>query len=237
MSTLSHPIIVSNTDDSHSASNSYKYSPDTPSSDSSSSEEVTQNLLATLAIEPYPIDPYMQTYNGYMQACNGEIPLVPSLTLAPPSSLFDPRDFYVPEIAAPPRKKIRIIPPTPPRFEIGCSSYKSPLERHEEQIEEIIDHLGKLSLKRIEEIETKIYGLGKGRVIIQKDFDRLASELEKARSQIDKLQKKQEGHADEVVLARVRLSTLEMIIEDLQVNHKSDIRNLLDAIQELKNSK
>ena len=89
----------------------------------------------------------------------------------------------------------------------------------------------------MEEIETKIYGFGKGRVIIQKDFDRLASELEKARSQIDKLQKKQEGHADEVVLARVRLSTLEMIIEDLQVNHKSDIRNLLDAIQEHKNSK
>ena len=93
MSSPNHPIIVSNTDDSHSASNSYKYSPDTPSSDSSSSEEVTQNLLATLVIEPYPIDPYMQTYNGYMQACNGEIPLVP---LDPPPLSVKPRDSYIP---------------------------------------------------------------------------------------------------------------------------------------------
>nr|GEV99065.1 reverse transcriptase domain-containing protein [Tanacetum cinerariifolium] len=38
------------------------------------------------------------------------------------------------------------------------------------------------------------------------------------------------GHDDEVVLARVRISTLEMIIEDIQVHHRSDIRSLLEAI-------
>ena len=129
MSSPSHPIIVSNIYDSHSASNSYKYSPDTPSFDSSSSQEVIQNLLATLAIEPYPNDPYMQTYNGYMQACNGEIPLVP---LDPPPLSVKSKDFYILEIVAPPSKKIRTIPPKPPRFEIGCSSFKSPLQRHEE---------------------------------------------------------------------------------------------------------
>nr|GEV29196.1 hypothetical protein [Tanacetum cinerariifolium] len=51
------------------------------------------------------------------------------------------------------------------------------------------------------------------------------------------LQKKQMGLDDEVVLARVRISTLEMIIEDIQVCHRSDIRSLLDAIRELKNNK
>nr|GEW15349.1 putative reverse transcriptase domain-containing protein [Tanacetum cinerariifolium] len=45
------------------------------------------------------------------------------------------------------------------------------------------------------------------------------------------------GHDDEVVLTRVRISTLEMIIEDIQVCHRSDIRSLLEAICVLKNSK
>ncbi|GJV47531.1 hypothetical protein Tco_1437743 [Tanacetum coccineum] len=34
-------------------------------------------------------------------------------------------------------------------------------------------------------------------------------------------------HDDEIVLARVRVSTLEMIIEDIQVCHQSDMKNLL----------
>ena len=159
MSSFNNPIIVLDTDDTDTSSDSYEYTPATPthsSSGSNSPKELAQNVLVNLGLELSPNDPYMQAYNGYMQACNCEIPLVPSLTLAPPSSLFDPWDFYVPEIAAPPRKKIRIILPKPPRFEIGYSSYKSPLERHEEQIEEFIGHLDKLSLKRIEEIENKI---------------------------------------------------------------------------------
>nr|GEW12327.1 putative reverse transcriptase domain-containing protein [Tanacetum cinerariifolium] len=44
----------------------------------------------------------------------------------------------------------------------------------------------------------------------------LETELEEARTQIAGLQKKQMRHDDEVVLARVRISTLEMIIEDIQ---------------------
>nr|GEW74179.1 reverse transcriptase domain-containing protein [Tanacetum cinerariifolium] len=89
---------------------------------------------------------------------------------------------------------------------------------------------------RIEEMEDKIRGLGNGRVIIHRDFDRLETKLEEARTQIAGLQKKQMGHDDEVVLARVRISTLEMVIEDIQVRHQSDIRNLLHAIHELKNN-
>nr|GEZ36315.1 reverse transcriptase domain-containing protein [Tanacetum cinerariifolium] len=73
-----------------------------------------------------------------------------------------------------------------------------------------------LPLERIEEIEDKIGGLRNGRIIIHRDFNRLESELEEARTQIAGLQKKQMGHDDKVVLARVKISTLEMIIEDIQ---------------------
>ncbi|GJS13374.1 hypothetical protein Tco_0407846 [Tanacetum coccineum] len=54
---------------------------------------------------------------------------------------------------------------------MGESSRKTSLERHEEQIEEILNHLDELSLDRIEHIEDKIEGLGNGRVIIQHDLD------------------------------------------------------------------
>ncbi|GJZ97260.1 hypothetical protein Tco_0669713 [Tanacetum coccineum] len=45
---------------------------------------------------------------------------------------------------------------------MGESSRKTSLERHEEKIKEILDHLDKLSLDRIEYMEDKIEGLGKG---------------------------------------------------------------------------
>ncbi|GKA82722.1 hypothetical protein Tco_0789470 [Tanacetum coccineum] len=65
----------------------------------------------------------------------------------------------------------------PQAFEIEESSRKTSLERHKEQIEEILNHLDELSLDRIEHIEDKIEGLGNGRVIIQQDFDNLEAEL------------------------------------------------------------
>ncbi|GJR71600.1 hypothetical protein Tco_0083965 [Tanacetum coccineum] len=77
-------------------------------------------------------------------------------------------------------------------FEIGESSHKTHLERHEEQIETILNHLDELPIERIEHMEDKIEGLGNGR-------------REKIR------------HDDEIVLSRVRISTLEIIIEDIQV--------------------
>ncbi|GJT91076.1 reverse transcriptase domain-containing protein [Tanacetum coccineum] len=45
-------------------------------------------------------------------------------------------------------------------FEIGESSHKTPLERHEEQIETILNHLDVLPLECIEHMEDKIEGLG-----------------------------------------------------------------------------
>nr|GEX83429.1 hypothetical protein [Tanacetum cinerariifolium] len=111
------------------------------------------------------------------------------------------------------------------------------LECHEEKIDAILNHLGELPLERIEHMEDKIEGLGNGRVIIQRDFDSLETELQKARTQIAGLKREQMGHNDEIVLARVRISTLEMLIEDIQVRHQADMKSLLDKIHYLKNHK
>nr|GFB26814.1 hypothetical protein [Tanacetum cinerariifolium] len=111
------------------------------------------------------------------------------------------------------------------------------LERHEEQIDAILNHLDELLLKRIEQVEENIKGLVDGRVIIQRYFDSLETELQKARTQIARLQREQMGHNDEFVLARVKISTLEMIIEDIQVRHQADMKSLVDKIRELKNYK
>ncbi|GKG20551.1 hypothetical protein Tco_0380352, partial [Tanacetum coccineum] len=42
---------------------------------------------------------------------------------------------------------------------------------------------------------------------------------------------------DEIVLARVRISTLVMIIEDIQVHQQADMKSLLDKNRKLKNHK
>nr|GEY24037.1 reverse transcriptase domain-containing protein [Tanacetum cinerariifolium] len=125
---------------------------------------------------------------------------------------------------------------TPPQvFKIGENSHKTRLERHKEHIENILNHLDELPLESIEHTKDKIKGIGNGRVIIQRDFDQLETKLQEARTQIFGIQRKQVGHDDEIVLARVRISTLEMIIEDIQVRHQSDMKCLLDKIHELKN--
>ncbi|GKC77482.1 hypothetical protein Tco_1128256, partial [Tanacetum coccineum] len=124
----------------------------------------------------------------------------------------------------------------PQAFEIGESSHKTSLEPHEEQIKEILNHLDELSLDRIEHIEDKIEGLGKGRMIIQKDFNNLEAELQESCTQIVKLQRKQLGNNSKIALARFRIANLEQIIEEIQVRHQADKESLLDAIYELKNS-
>ncbi|GJR35062.1 hypothetical protein Tco_1210746 [Tanacetum coccineum] len=124
----------------------------------------------------------------------------------------------------------------PQEFEMGESSRKTSLKRYEKQIEEILNHLDELSLDRIEHIEDKIKGLRNGRVIIQQDFDNLEAELQQARAQITKLQKKQMGNNHKISLARFRITDLEQIIEEIQVRHQADKESLLNAIYELKNN-
>ncbi|GJV65128.1 hypothetical protein Tco_1475956 [Tanacetum coccineum] len=163
--------------------------------------DLTKYLLASLAISPFHDDPYMKVMQAY-NATNNESPIPsPQAHIAPPT----------------------VLPPSP-------VSHMMHLERHEEQIETILNHLDELPLERIEHMEDKIEGLGNGRVIIQRDFDRLETELQEARTQISGFQREQIRHDDEIVLARVRISTLEMIIEDIQNGSQEDIKSAAPAM-------
>ncbi|GKE68435.1 hypothetical protein Tco_1526507 [Tanacetum coccineum] len=86
-------------------------------------------------------------------------------------------------------------------------------------------------------MEDKIKGLGNGRVIIQRDFDQLETELQEACTQISEFLREQIRHDDEIVLAHVRTYTLEILIEDIHIHHRSDMKSLMDKICELENHK
>ncbi|GJR04951.1 hypothetical protein Tco_0527935 [Tanacetum coccineum] len=207
-----YPIIVPsdfNVEDAFSSTNTFDYilassdySPASPrNTPSDSSDDLTKDLLASLAISPFHDDPYIKVMQAY-NATNNESPI-----------------------------------PLPQVFEIGESSHKTSLERHEEHIETILNHLDELPLERIEHMENNIEGLGNGRVIIQRDFDQLETELQEARTQISKFQREQIRHDDEIVLDCIRTSTLEILIKDIQVRYRSDMKNLLKKIHKLKNHK
>ncbi|GJT91982.1 reverse transcriptase domain-containing protein [Tanacetum coccineum] len=99
---------------------------------------------------------------------------------------------------------------------MGESSRKTSLERHEEQIAELLNHLDEFSLGRIEHIADKIEGLRNGRVIIQQDFDNLEAELQKACAQISKLQRKQLGNNNKIALARFRIAQRQVVHDIIQ---------------------
>ncbi|GJU26884.1 hypothetical protein Tco_1165505 [Tanacetum coccineum] len=147
---------------------------------SSSSNSFGIVPLASPTLSLFHDDPYMKA----LQAFYTEKSPIPPPTIIPPSSIPNPQEFLSP------KKQGRSSSSTsslPQAFEIGESSRKTSIERHEEQIKEIMNYLGKLSLDRIVHIEDKVEGLGKGRVIIQQDFDILEAELQQARAQITKL--------------------------------------------------
>ncbi|GKE79518.1 hypothetical protein Tco_1545638, partial [Tanacetum coccineum] len=160
MSTSTYPIIIlsnSDVEDAFSSTNTPDYT--SASSDyfpaslgntsSDSSEDLSKDLLASLTISPFHDDPYMKVMQAY-NATGNEL-TIPSLRapIAPPTVL-----------------------PLSPVFEIGESSHKTHLERHEEQIETILNHLDELLLKRIEQMEDKIEGLGNGRDFYSRDTHR-----------------------------------------------------------------
>ncbi|GJW33490.1 hypothetical protein Tco_0053522 [Tanacetum coccineum] len=211
------------------------YFPATPGNTLSDSlDDLTKYFLASLAISPFHDDPYMKVMQAY-NTTNNESPIpLPQAPIAPPtvlplslvlrlSPMFDPQDFFLPEEILPLLKM--------------SLSHKTHLEGHEEQIETILNHLYELPLERIEHMEGKIEGLSNGRVIIQRDFDKLETELQEARTQIYGFQRDQIRHDDEIVLTRARTSTLEILIKDIQIRHRSDMKSLLDNIHELKNHK
>ncbi|GJX53171.1 hypothetical protein Tco_0281540 [Tanacetum coccineum] len=244
---IPHPIIVLSdydVEDAFSATHSLDYTPASPDYFPASpentypnpSDDLSKYLLALLPISPFHDDPYMKVMKAY-NATNNESPIppsrapiasptiLPSSPVLPLSPMFDPQDFFLPKEILPPQKRARFISSsstdfsTPPQvFKIGESSHKTHLERHKEHIETILNHLDELPLECIEHKEDKIKGL-------------------EARAQISGFQRRQIRHDDEIVLAHVRIFTLEMIIEDIQVRHRSDMKSLLDKIHKLKNHK
>ncbi|GJV46442.1 putative RNA-directed DNA polymerase [Tanacetum coccineum] len=141
----------------------------TYSSSSNNSFGVVPIVSPTLSL--FHDDPYMKVIHAYYAK---ETPIPPP-TIMPPSTMlspmFNPQEFFLSEELLSLKKQghnqsFSSTSALPQEFEIGESSCKTSLERHEEQIEEIPNHLDELSLDRIEHIEDKIEGLKKGRVII-----------------------------------------------------------------------
>ncbi|GJW12191.1 reverse transcriptase domain-containing protein [Tanacetum coccineum] len=123
--------------------------------------------IASPTLSLFHDDPYMKVMHAYYAE---KSPISPS-TIMPPSSMlspmFNPQEFFIHEELLPLKKRGRdrsssSTSALPQAFEIGESSRKTSLERHEEQIEEILIHLDELSLDRIEHIEDKIESLRNG---------------------------------------------------------------------------
>ncbi|GJZ12439.1 hypothetical protein Tco_0547669 [Tanacetum coccineum] len=119
-----HPIIIlsdSDVEDTFSSIHSPDYisaSPDyvpaTPRNTSSNfSDDLTKDLLASLALSPFYGDPYMKVMQAH-DATDNELPIPPLAPIAPPtilppslvlslSPMFDFRHFFFPENISPPR--------------------------------------------------------------------------------------------------------------------------------------
>ncbi|GJY28335.1 hypothetical protein Tco_0404102 [Tanacetum coccineum] len=188
------------------------YVPTSPGKTYSSSSNNLFGLvpIASPTLSLFHDDPFMKVMHAYYAK---ESPIPPP-TIVPPSSMFNPQEFFLPKELLPLKKQGRdrsssSTSALPQDFEIGESSRKISVERHEEQIKEILNHLDELSLDRIEHIEDNIKGLGKGRQL---------------------------GSNNKIALARFRIANLEQIIKEIQVRHQADKESLMDAIYELKNS-
>ncbi|GJT06352.1 hypothetical protein Tco_0840814 [Tanacetum coccineum] len=226
------------------------------SSSFNSSENSTDNMIPPVFSSFYnnPCLKDVQAFYAKELPISSPDPITPPaiLTLSPilpPSLLFDPRYFFVPEELLPPKKRIHspssssttlsnssrnqtcdlvspsssVYTPTPPQiFEIGKCPIKMYLKHHEGQIEDILNYLDELYLHHIEKMEEGRID----RMIIRRNSDELKTELKKIRTQIIKLQKKQLGQKDKIAFAYYRISNLEQIIEKIQARHQTDQEDL-----------
>nr|GFB46073.1 hypothetical protein [Tanacetum cinerariifolium] len=129
---------------------------------SSSNDSFGLVPIASPSLLLFHDDPYMKVMHAYYAK---ELPIPPQ-TIVPPSLMFNSQELILPKELLPPKKHGRdqsssSTPTLPQEFEIGECSRKSGLERHDEKIKEILNHLNELSLDRIENIEANIEGLGK----------------------------------------------------------------------------
>ncbi|GJX05079.1 reverse transcriptase domain-containing protein [Tanacetum coccineum] len=135
----------------------------------SSSSHPTSNIedaFSSNFLDYIPASPnYVPASPGktYSSSSNNSFGLVP--IASPTLSLFHDDPYMKELLLLKKRGRDRSSSSTsalPQAFKIGESSRKTSLECHEEQIEEILNHLDELSLDCIEHIEDKIEGLGNG---------------------------------------------------------------------------
>ncbi|GJT90623.1 hypothetical protein Tco_1079468 [Tanacetum coccineum] len=148
MSYPSHP--TSNIEDAFSfnypdyISASPDYVPASPGKTYSSSSNTSFGLvpIASPTLSLFHDDPYMKVMHAYYAK---ESPITPPTIVSPfsmLSSMFNPQEFFLLEELLPLKKRGRDRSSSstfslPQEFEIGESSRKTSLERHEEQIKEI----------------------------------------------------------------------------------------------------
>nr|GEV00543.1 reverse transcriptase domain-containing protein [Tanacetum cinerariifolium] len=202
MSSPNHP--TSNIEDAFSSTHSPDYttassgcflaSPGTTSLDPS--DNLSKYLLASLAISPFHDDSYMKVMHAYDAIIPPQAPIAPTIfpssPVLPLLPMFDPQDLFLPKEILPPRKQAHFL-----------SLSSNDLSAQPQAFE----------------IGENYYGAPdtKWKVIILQDFDKLKTELQEARAQIVGLQRKQMRHNDKISLARFRISTLELIIKDIQI--------------------
>nr|GEV03503.1 hypothetical protein [Tanacetum cinerariifolium]GEV30849.1 hypothetical protein [Tanacetum cinerariifolium] len=114
-------------------------------------------LIALPSLSLFHNDTYMKVMHAYYAEKSAILPSI----ITPPSLMPNPQEFFFPEELLSPKKQgydqsSFSTSTLPQAFEIGESSRKTNLERHEEQIKEILNHLDEISLDRIEHIEDKI---------------------------------------------------------------------------------
>ncbi|GJR75602.1 putative reverse transcriptase domain-containing protein, partial [Tanacetum coccineum] len=183
--------------------------------------------LTSPTLSLFPDDPYMKA----LQAFYTEKSPIPSPIIIPPKT----QEFFLPKGLLSPMQLSPSTPSQPQVLEIGETSRKSAIKRHEEQIQGIQGYLEEIPPERFEQIENDIEGLGKGTIIIQRDFDALAAELQQAHTQITKLRRKQIGSNHKISLARYRIAELAEVINDMETRHQEDIEKLMNSITELQN--
>nr|GEY38158.1 hypothetical protein [Tanacetum cinerariifolium] len=205
------------------------YSPASPGKTySNASNNSTDVILPTLTnFSLFHNDPYINVMNAYATFTPSPIPIPPQTIKSPSDSL---EFFLSKELLSPKKQKQDQYFHD---YEMGENSHESTLEQHEKQIKEILNHLDELPLDHIERIKDDVEGRGKGRVIIQQDYDQMKVEFQKSRSQVFKLQRKQFEQRNKIAFAHYRISNLEHVIEEIQTHQQIDQEDFLNAISKL----
>ncbi|GJT87424.1 hypothetical protein Tco_1069141 [Tanacetum coccineum] len=128
----------------------------TYSSTSNDSIEVIPPASSTFSL--FHDNPYMKVMNAYATFTPSQIPIPPPVIKPPPPS-FDFPEFFLPKELLSPKKR-KQDQSFYQDYEMGEISHESTLGRHKKQIEEILNHLDKLPLDRIERIKDDVEGLG-----------------------------------------------------------------------------